>query len=44
VADKTGLKAGDFVMELEGIQLGKQGNMSDTAAFCAAKDSIRPLA
>jgi S1-C subfamily serine protease len=37
VADKTGLKAGDFVMELEGIQLGKQGNMSEYCGILRSK-------
>ncbi len=37
VADKTGLKAGDFVMELEGIQLGKKGNMSEYCGILRSK-------
>jgi len=37
VADRAGLKAGDFVMELEGIQLGKKGNMSEYCGILRSK-------
>lgn len=36
-ADKAGLKAGDFIMEMEGIQLGKKGNMSEYCGILRSK-------